>query len=174
MLWSYGGLEMMERYDNSPFYLLWKQIQFVRYAWVILGAMFLSNVITAGYVKSFGLIYNAVAEVYPDSNGTMGGTMIGLLAGCRSCLGEWISSYRKTLNCILYTWVIKLNSILYTWVIKLSCILYTWVIKLNCILYTWVIKLNCILYTWVIKLNRNLRVLFELIETHTRNDYQYF
>ncbi|RXG67278.1 hypothetical protein Avbf_09088 [Armadillidium vulgare] len=36
------------------------QVKDCGYAWVILGAMLLSNILTAGYLKSFGIIYNSV------------------------------------------------------------------------------------------------------------------
>ncbi|RXG58618.1 hypothetical protein Avbf_08555 [Armadillidium vulgare] len=45
------------------------QVKDCGYAWVVLGAMVLSNVLTAGYIKSFGIIYNSVIVQFPDTSG---------------------------------------------------------------------------------------------------------
>ncbi|XP_047740913.1 monocarboxylate transporter 2-like [Hyalella azteca] len=58
----------------------------VRYAWLVVAVMFLSNVVTAGYIKSFGVIYNAVEIAYPDTSATAGGVVVALLSGCRNFL----------------------------------------------------------------------------------------
>ncbi|KAB7498362.1 Monocarboxylate transporter 6, partial [Armadillidium nasatum] len=54
------------------------------YAWVVLVAMLVSNVLTAGYIKSFGMIYNSVLAEYPNTSGAEAGLMMGLLVGCRA------------------------------------------------------------------------------------------
>ncbi|XP_047737057.1 monocarboxylate transporter 2 isoform X2 [Hyalella azteca] len=48
--------------------------------------MFILNVITAGYMKSFGVIYNAIEIAYPHTSATAGGVMVALLSGCRNFL----------------------------------------------------------------------------------------
>ncbi|KAL7638058.1 UNVERIFIED_CONTAM: hypothetical protein RMT77_011683 [Armadillidium vulgare] len=62
------------------------QVKDCGYAWVVLGAMVLSNVLTAGYIKSFGIIYNSVIVQFPDTSGAEAGLMMGLLVGCRAIL----------------------------------------------------------------------------------------
>ena len=59
----------------------------IRYAWVVAALMWISNVCTAGYIKSFGITYNALLELYPDTSAGAGSIIVGLLAGCRSLLG---------------------------------------------------------------------------------------
>ncbi|KAF2346892.1 hypothetical protein FHG87_022353 [Trinorchestia longiramus] len=58
------------------------------YAWVVVLVMFISNVVTAGYIKSFGILYNALKVAYPNTSGATGGIIIALLSGFRSVLGE--------------------------------------------------------------------------------------
>lgn len=62
------------------------------YAWVVIAVMFLSNVITAGYIKSFGITYNAIAQAYPDTSTAAGGVLMALLAGCRSVLAPLVGA----------------------------------------------------------------------------------
>ncbi|KAL7638050.1 UNVERIFIED_CONTAM: hypothetical protein RMT77_011675 [Armadillidium vulgare] len=57
------------------------------YSWVVLGAMVVSNALTAGYAKSFGIIYNSVLDEFPDTSGSEAGLMMGLLVACRTTLG---------------------------------------------------------------------------------------
>ncbi|KAB7496813.1 hypothetical protein Anas_09650 [Armadillidium nasatum] len=68
-------------FRNSP---LEVKIKDSSYGWVVVFSMFMSNIMTVGYVKAFGVIYNAILDVYPDATGTMAGLMVGLLAGFRS------------------------------------------------------------------------------------------
>ena len=58
-----------------------------RYAWVVIACMFLSNIVTAGYIKSFGIFYNEVVRAYPGTSEAAGGIIMALLAGCRCLLG---------------------------------------------------------------------------------------
>ncbi|XP_047737437.1 monocarboxylate transporter 1 isoform X2 [Hyalella azteca] len=62
------------------------------YAWLVLAVMFLSNVVTAGYIKSFGVIYNAVEIAYPDTSATAGGVVVALLSGCRNGLAPVVGA----------------------------------------------------------------------------------
>ncbi|KAL7631009.1 UNVERIFIED_CONTAM: hypothetical protein RMT77_018703 [Armadillidium vulgare] len=52
------------------------------YSWVVLGAMVVSNALTAGYLKSFGIICNSVLDEFPDTSGSEAGLMMGLLVAC--------------------------------------------------------------------------------------------
>ncbi|XP_018008790.1 monocarboxylate transporter 2 [Hyalella azteca] len=58
----------------------------MRYAWLVVAVLFLANAITAGYMRSFGVIYNAVEIAYPDTSATAGGAVVALLSGCRNIL----------------------------------------------------------------------------------------
>ncbi|XP_018007035.1 monocarboxylate transporter 4 [Hyalella azteca] len=62
------------------------------YAWVIIAVMWLSNVITAGYIKSFGITYNALKVAYPSISGAQGGIIIALLSGFRSVLAPLVGA----------------------------------------------------------------------------------
>uniref|UniRef100_A0A6A7G8J7 Monocarboxylate transporter 1-like n=2 Tax=Hirondellea gigas TaxID=1518452 RepID=A0A6A7G8J7_9CRUS len=62
------------------------------YAWVIIAVMFLSNVVTAGYIKSFGVTFNAISEAYPGTTAASGGLLMALLAGCRSLLAPAVGA----------------------------------------------------------------------------------
>ncbi|RXG56248.1 Monocarboxylate transporter 7 [Armadillidium vulgare] len=59
------------------------------YSWVVLGAMVVSNALTAGYIKSFGIIYNSVLDEFPDTSGSEAGLMMGLLVACRTTLAPF-------------------------------------------------------------------------------------
>ncbi|KAL7638059.1 UNVERIFIED_CONTAM: hypothetical protein RMT77_011684 [Armadillidium vulgare] len=62
------------------------QLKDCGYSWIVLGAMVLSNILTAGYVKSFGIICNSVLAEYPNTSGAEAGLLMGLLIGCRAIL----------------------------------------------------------------------------------------
>ncbi|KAB7505650.1 Monocarboxylate transporter 6 [Armadillidium nasatum] len=60
------------------------QIKDRGYAWVVLAAMFCSNILTFGYMKGFGVFFNEIKEEYPAASGLMAGIMMGLLSGFRT------------------------------------------------------------------------------------------
>ncbi|CAL4097809.1 unnamed protein product, partial [Meganyctiphanes norvegica] len=53
------------------------------YGWVVVGAVFIINVIVAGYIKSFGLLLLAIQEYFPDASNLAMGLVMSLLNGCR-------------------------------------------------------------------------------------------
>nr|XP_045595841.1 monocarboxylate transporter 2-like [Procambarus clarkii] len=57
-----------------------------RYAWLVAGMVFSVNLVTAGYVKSFGILYILVLDYFPDISGAAAGWVVGLLVGCRGLL----------------------------------------------------------------------------------------
>lgn len=62
------------------------------YAWVVIAVMFMSNMITAGYIKSFGITYNAIVQAYPGTSAAAGGVLMALLAGCRSLMAPLVGA----------------------------------------------------------------------------------
>ncbi|CAL4137236.1 unnamed protein product [Meganyctiphanes norvegica] len=53
------------------------------YSWVIVGAVFIINVIAAGYIKAFGVLLLAVHDYFPDASNFSLGLVMSLLHGCR-------------------------------------------------------------------------------------------
>nr|XP_027213328.1 monocarboxylate transporter 13-like [Penaeus vannamei] len=56
------------------------------YAWVVVSAVFLVNLLVAGYVKSFGILYILILESFPGASGAAAGWILGLLVGCRAAV----------------------------------------------------------------------------------------
>lgn len=63
------------------------------YAWVVVMAVFLVNVLVAGYVKSFGILYILILESFPDASGAAAGWILGLLVGCRGLLAAVMGAF---------------------------------------------------------------------------------
>ena len=55
--------------------------------------MFISNVITAGYIKSFGVFYNEIVKEYPGTSEASAGLLMALLAGCRALMGQYMKIF---------------------------------------------------------------------------------
>ncbi|KAB7495899.1 Monocarboxylate transporter 12-B [Armadillidium nasatum] len=64
----------------------------IAYAWIILTSIFVSTVLTQGYVHNFGIVTSAVMDFYPDSSGAMAGVILGLLSAARSVLAPFIGT----------------------------------------------------------------------------------
>ncbi|XP_069188042.1 monocarboxylate transporter 2 isoform X1 [Procambarus clarkii] len=62
------------------------RVQDEGYAWLVAGMVFSVNLVTAGYVKSFGILYILVLDYFPDISGAAAGWVVGLLVGCRGLL----------------------------------------------------------------------------------------
>ncbi|KAB7505347.1 Monocarboxylate transporter 12 [Armadillidium nasatum] len=62
------------------------------YAWVVLGAMFSTNLIMFGYNRSFGILATAMLDAYPDSSGITISLIVGLLSGCRNLFAPVIGT----------------------------------------------------------------------------------
>ncbi|KAK7068807.1 hypothetical protein SK128_020427 [Halocaridina rubra] len=56
------------------------------YGWVVVFVVFIVNVVSAGYIKSFGITYTLILDYFPDTSGAAGGWIMGLLVGCRGLL----------------------------------------------------------------------------------------
>ncbi|XP_064083720.1 monocarboxylate transporter 2-like [Macrobrachium nipponense] len=56
------------------------------YAWVVAFNVCLINLVSAGYVKSFGITYTLIMDYFPDASGASSGWIMGLLVGCRGLL----------------------------------------------------------------------------------------
>ncbi|XP_042870258.1 monocarboxylate transporter 12-like isoform X2 [Penaeus japonicus] len=63
------------------------------YAWVVVFTVFLVNVLVAGYVKSFGILYILILESFPDASGAAAGWILGLLVGCRGLLAAVMGAF---------------------------------------------------------------------------------
>ena len=50
--------------------------------------MFISNTLTMGYIKCFGLIFAAIKEQHEEFSVTFAGVMMSLLMGFRSIVGK--------------------------------------------------------------------------------------
>jgi len=66
------------------------------YAWFVIALMFTSNVVTAGYIKGFGVFYNEIAKAYPGTSEAAGGAVMALLAGCRSMMALGVGAAAVT------------------------------------------------------------------------------
>ncbi|XP_069940000.1 monocarboxylate transporter 12-like isoform X1 [Cherax quadricarinatus] len=56
------------------------------YGWLVVGTVFFINLVAAGYVKSFGILYIFILEHLPETTAGSAGWILGLLVGCRGLL----------------------------------------------------------------------------------------
>ncbi|XP_068212709.1 monocarboxylate transporter 12-like [Palaemon carinicauda] len=63
------------------------------YAWVVVFNVFLINLVSAGYVKSFGITYTLIMDYFPDASGATSGWIMGLLIGCRGILAPAMGAF---------------------------------------------------------------------------------
>lgn len=63
------------------------------YAWLVVSAVFLVNLLVAGYVKSFGILYILILESFPGASGAAAGWILGLLVGCRGLLAAVMGAF---------------------------------------------------------------------------------